>query len=93
VEAVAFAVPPEVQAELALVAAKVGKHLLLEKPVAMTVAAVHALRDAATSAGVASVVFFTDRFADASRAREHELPRRHLVREVPSADTHVDPRW
>src|SRR4029453_1203317 len=46
---------------------KVGKHLLLEKPVAMTVAAVHTLLDAATSAGVASVVFFTDRFADASR--------------------------
>jgi predicted dehydrogenase len=73
VEAVAFAVPPEVQAELALVAAKVGKHLLLEKPVAMTVAAVHALRDAATSAGVASVVFFTDRFADASWAWFREV--------------------
>ena len=68
VEAVAFAVPPEVQAELALMAAKVGKHLLLDKPVAMTVAAAHDLRDAATAAGVASVVFLTDRFADTSRA-------------------------
>ncbi len=68
VDAVAFAVPPEVQAELALMAAKAGKHLLLDKPVAMTVAAAHALRDAATAAGVASVVFFTDRFTDTSRA-------------------------
>lgn len=68
VDAVAFAVPPAVQSELALMAAKAGKHLLLDKPVAMTVASAHALRDAATAAGVASVVFFTDRFADASRA-------------------------
>ena len=68
VEAVAFAVPPEVQAELAPVAAKAGKHLLLDKPVAMTVAGAHALRDAAREAGVASVVFFTDRFVDTSRA-------------------------
>ena len=30
VDAVAFAVPPEVQAELALVAAKAGRHLLLD---------------------------------------------------------------
>ena len=68
VDAVAFAVPPEAQAELALMAAKAGKHLLLDKPVAMTVAAAHALRDAATATGVASVVFFTDRFVDTSRA-------------------------
>jgi predicted dehydrogenase len=73
VEAVAFAVPPEIQAELALVAATAGRHLLLDKPVAMTVAAANALRDAATSAGVASVVFFTDRFADAPRAWFREV--------------------
>ena len=68
VDAVAFAVPPDAQAELALVAARAGRHLLLDKPVALTVAAAHALRDAATSAGVASVVFLTDRFDDSSRA-------------------------
>jgi predicted dehydrogenase len=73
VDAVAFAVPPEVQAECALMAAKAGKHLLLDKPVAMTVAAAHALRDAATTAGVASVVFFTDRFADTSRSWFREV--------------------
>ncbi|HET6635878.1 MAG TPA: Gfo/Idh/MocA family oxidoreductase [Streptomyces sp.] len=68
VDAVAFAVPPEVQAELAVTAAKAGKHLLLDKPVAMTVAAADAVRAAVAAAGVASVVFFTDRFADTSRA-------------------------
>ena len=68
VEAVAFAVPPDVQAEMALVAARAGKHLLLDKPVAMDVAAARAVRDAATAAGVASVVFFTDRFIEESRA-------------------------
>lgn len=73
VEAVAFAVPPDVQAELALVAANARKHLLLDKPIAMTVAAANALRDAAISAGVASVVLFTDRFADASRAWFREV--------------------
>jgi len=67
VEAVAFAVPPSVQADLALVAARAGKHLLLDKPVATSVEAARAVRDSAASSGAASVVFFTDRFVDASR--------------------------
>jgi predicted dehydrogenase len=67
VDAVAFAVPPEVQGELALMAARTGKHLLLDKPVAMAPSTARAVRDAASSSGVASVVFFTDRFVDASR--------------------------
>lgn len=68
VDAVAFAVPPDVQAELALAAAKAGKHLLLDKPLATTVEAATALRDAAVASGVTSVVFFTDRFVETSRA-------------------------
>jgi predicted dehydrogenase len=68
VDAVAFAVPPDVQVELALVAARAGKHVLLEKPVALDVDDARALRDALTGAGVASVVFFTDRFVEQSRA-------------------------
>ena len=39
VDAVAFAVPPDVQATLATRAARAGKHLLLDKPIATTVAA------------------------------------------------------
>jgi predicted dehydrogenase len=68
VDAVAFAVPPDVQVDLALMAARAGKHLLLDKPVAMSPVAARALRDAAVSSGVASVVFFTDRFVDTTRA-------------------------
>jgi predicted dehydrogenase len=66
--AVAFAVPPDVQVGLALVAARAGKHLLLDKPVALDVKDACALRDAVIGAGVASVVFFTDRFVEGSRA-------------------------
>ena len=58
VDAVAFAVPPAVQGELALAAAGAGRHLLLDKPVAADPDAARALLAAATEAGVASVVFF-----------------------------------
>jgi predicted dehydrogenase len=62
VDAVAFAVPPDVQAVIAEHAASRGKHLLLEKPVALTGPAADALAGAVDRAGVASVVFFTARF-------------------------------
>lgn len=67
VDAVAFAVPPSVQADLAVTAAGAGCHLLLEKPVAASVEQAHAVRDAVERAGVASVVFFTDRFVASAR--------------------------
>src|SRR3712207_1241797 len=62
VDAVAVALPPEVQAELATRAARAGKHLLLDKPIALTGAAADELAGEVTSRGVASVVFFTNRF-------------------------------
>ena len=62
VDAVAIAVPPDVQARLAVRAANAGKHLLLDKPLALTVAAADEVVVAATAAGVASVVFFTSRY-------------------------------
>jgi predicted dehydrogenase len=68
VDAVAFAVPPDVQADLAVVIAEAGRHLLLEKPVALDPARAQAVGDAVAAAGVASVVFFTDRFVASSRA-------------------------
>jgi predicted dehydrogenase len=73
VEAVAFTVPPDVQSAMATEAAKAGKHLLLEKPVATSVAAARALSDAAGD--VASVVFFTDRFVSSSRRWFEEVRR------------------
>lgn len=62
VDAVAVALPPAVQADLAVRAARAGCHLLLDKPLAPTVAQGRAVVEAAGAAGVASVVFFTTRF-------------------------------
>jgi predicted dehydrogenase len=64
VDAVAFSVPPDVQADLAVRAARAGCHLLLEKPVALSVEAAERVVEAVTDAGVASVVFFTQRFVE-----------------------------
>ncbi|HEV2885914.1 MAG TPA: Gfo/Idh/MocA family oxidoreductase [Jatrophihabitans sp.] len=76
VDAVAFSVPPQVQAELALRAARAGKHLLLEKPIAVSVAAAQQLAEAVTGAGVASVVFFTGRFDAGQRQWLEEVAQR-----------------
>jgi predicted dehydrogenase len=62
VDAVAFAVPPDVQAELVPSAAAAGCHLLLEKPLAIGVDAADRVLGAIRDGAVASVVFFTERF-------------------------------
>ncbi|GGC75775.1 Gfo/Idh/MocA family oxidoreductase [Hoyosella rhizosphaerae] len=67
VDAVAFAVPPSVQAELALFAAMRGKHLIMEKPVAATLKDAARLATVVRDRGVRSVVFFTRRFAPETR--------------------------
>src|SRR5262249_1680188 len=59
VDAVAFAVPPDIQAELAVPAAQAGRSLLLEKPLALTVEAADRLVDAVRAP---TGVFFTRRF-------------------------------
>jgi predicted dehydrogenase len=68
VDAVAFSVPPDVQSELAVIAARERKHMLLEKPVALTETAADAMVRAVDEAAVASVVFFTARFQPDARA-------------------------
>jgi predicted dehydrogenase len=68
VDAVAFAVPPHVQAPIATRAALAGKHLLLEKPIALSQGDADALVAAVEAGNVASVVFFTLRFFDEIRA-------------------------
>jgi predicted dehydrogenase len=62
VDGVVFAVPPDVQAGLAVRAAEAGKHLLLEKPLATGLPAAQQVADAVERNRVASVVFFTERF-------------------------------
>jgi predicted dehydrogenase len=62
VEAVAIALPPAVQGPLALRAAQAGKHLFLDKPVALTAAESGEIAETLSSAGLHSVVYFTRRF-------------------------------
>ena len=76
VDAVAFAVPPKVQASMALEAAAVGKHLLLDKPVADSLDDARALADEAADEGIASVVFFTSRFQQPLRSFFAEIQAR-----------------
>ena len=59
VDAVAFSVPPDIQAELAVRAAEAGRRLLLEKPLALTVEAADRIVQAVRAP---TVVFFTSRF-------------------------------
>ena len=67
VDAVAIALPPDVQAPLAARAARAGRHLLLDKPLALDPAAAEEVVEAAAATGVSSVVFFTNRFRPAVR--------------------------
>lgn len=59
VDAVTFSIPPHVQSDLALRAIEAGKHVALEKPVALEPAAARRLVDAAEANDVASIVMFT----------------------------------
>ncbi|GAB7050301.1 Gfo/Idh/MocA family protein [Catenuloplanes indicus] len=62
VDAVSIALPPDIQADLATRAATVGRHLLLDKPLSLSLAAADRLVAAVEKHDVASVVFFTSRF-------------------------------
>ncbi|MEE6257215.1 Gfo/Idh/MocA family protein [Plantactinospora sonchi] len=62
VDAVAVALPPDVQADIAVRAATAGRHLLLDKPVALSLPDADRVVTAANTSGIASIVFFTNRF-------------------------------
>jgi predicted dehydrogenase len=66
VDAVTFAVPPAVQAPLALRAIEAGKHVVLEKPLAATVEEAERLVDAAEKAAVATLMMLTFRYDSAT---------------------------
>lgn len=74
-DALAVALPPSVQAPLAIRAAAAGCHLLLDKPVATAVPEARALAAAADRAGIASVVFFTARFGAQEGSGSPPRPR------------------
>lgn len=65
-DAVAFCVPPNVQAEMAITAAQAGKALLLEKPLALELDAAEKLVAAVDEAGVGTVVLLSWRYAQAT---------------------------
>ncbi|TDD40497.1 Gfo/Idh/MocA family oxidoreductase [Actinomadura sp. KC06] len=67
-EAVAFCVPPDVQADLAARAARAGKAVLLEKPLAMDLDGARRLAGAVAEAGVVSQMVFSLRYSRAARA-------------------------
>lgn len=72
VDAVSFAVPPDVQATLAVDAARAGKALLLEKPVSLDLVHAEALADEVGRTGVPTQVLLTWRY----RPDVRELLRR-----------------
>ncbi|WP_432515187.1 Gfo/Idh/MocA family protein [Kineococcus sp. SYSU DK001] len=59
VDAVSLALPPDVQAQVALRAAVAGRHLLLDKPIATDLRRADALVEAVRRHGVASVEYLT----------------------------------
>ncbi|MGY1673170.1 Gfo/Idh/MocA family protein [Geodermatophilus sp. SYSU D00710] len=79
VDAVAVAVPPDVQVSLAEQAAAAGRHLLLEKPIGLSTAEADRVVTAVRSAGVASVVFFTFRFQAATTTWLAQAARTRLA--------------
>ena len=67
-EAVAFAVPPDVQAELATRAAAAGLPVLLDKPIALELDAAERVADAIAGNGVVSQLVLTNRYRPSMRA-------------------------
>ncbi|WP_204056408.1 Gfo/Idh/MocA family protein [Microbispora corallina] len=92
-EAVAFAVPPEVQVSMAVRAARAGRALLLEKPLAPDLAGATALAEAVDAAGVPTQLMLTRRYRPqvrefldrARRFRARGAQARHLTDELFSA--------
>jgi predicted dehydrogenase len=78
-EAVAFAVPPDAQGPLVVEAARRGRALLIEKPLAFSVDAARRTADAVLDAGVGHLLGLTYRYAPAVRAFLAEAVRRDLV--------------
>jgi predicted dehydrogenase len=78
-DAVSFAVPPDAQAGLARRAVARGRHVLLEKPVAGSLADALALCRAIDAAGVASICFLTRLFIPQVQALIAEARRREAI--------------
>jgi predicted dehydrogenase len=71
VDAVIIATPNYTHAEIAVAAAKAGKHILCEKPLALTMGDTWRMYDAARKAKVRHMTAFTYRFVPAMRFMTH----------------------
>ena len=78
VEAVIIATPNFAHAPIALAAIAAGKHVLCEKPLAMSYAEAKQMADAADQAGVRHMTAFTYRFVPAMRYLSHLVKRGDL---------------
>ncbi len=61
-DVITIATPSDLHAEIGIVAARAGKHVLVEKPMAMTLASADALIEACSAAGVKLGVIHQNRF-------------------------------
>lgn len=68
VDALCFAVPPDIQAELAMIGARAGKALLLEKPLALDLDRATELTEAIDQTGVPSQMVLTWRYTETVRS-------------------------
>jgi predicted dehydrogenase len=75
VHAVVIATPNVFHAPIATAAAAAGKHLLSEKPIAMSYAEARGMLDAANQANVRHMTAFTYRFVPAMRYMHHLVTR------------------
>lgn len=66
-DAVAFAVRPDIQAELAKIAARAGKAILLEKPLALSLDAARELAEVVAAEGVVNQLNLTKRYHPSTR--------------------------
>ncbi len=79
IDAVALLTPPEVRAALALEAIDAGKHVLLEKPPAASMAEFESMREAATRRGVTLFATWHSRFNAAVDETRRRLAGRRLA--------------
>lgn len=88
VDAVVIATPPALHEPMALAAIRAGKHVLCEKPLAATLDAARAMRDAAQAAGVVHMVNHQTRYG-APIARASELIANGYLGRATVTDIHL----
>jgi predicted dehydrogenase len=71
IDAVIIATPNHVHREITLAAVRAGKHVMCEKPLALTTADAREMEQAADAAGVRHMTAFTYRFVPAMRYMRH----------------------